>query len=129
KRGIYPAATPRPHPRSDCKRQNGACNRINALSPAARPSRRAGSRLPRAGWRAKVHTEKRIPAMIELKQLSFFLGCPVEWMGERGYALAGINTADKGFNHVGLRDDSGICVWVLSEDIRPILRPLSDMTA
>lgn len=60
--------------------------------------------------------------------LALCLGCEVEWMGERGYFLAGINTGQENFNPVGLVSEQMEPVWVKFDEITPILRPLSDMT-
>ena len=60
--------------------------------------------------------------------LALYLGCEVEWTGERGYFLAGINTGQENFNPVGLVSEQMEPVWVKFDEIKPILRPLSDMT-
>lgn len=59
---------------------------------------------------------------------ALYLGCEVEWMRERGYFLAGINTGQENFNPVGLVSEQMEPVWVKFDEITPILRPLSDMT-
>lgn len=60
--------------------------------------------------------------------LALYLGCEVEWTGERGYFLAGVNTGQENFNPVGLVSEQMEPVWVKYDEITPILRPLSDMT-
>ena len=62
------------------------------------------------------------------QDLALYLGCEVEWLGERGCNLAGINTADQSFYPVGLIYSNGITVWTQERAVKPILRPLSDMT-
>lgn len=61
------------------------------------------------------------------RDLALFLGCEIEWMGERGYTLTGINTADEYINPVGLKKDE-LHYWANIENVRPILRPFSDIT-
>ena len=62
------------------------------------------------------------------QELALYLGCEVEWLGERGCNLAGINTADQSFNPVGLVYSNGLTIWTPERAVKPILRPLSDMT-
>jgi len=62
------------------------------------------------------------------QDLALYIGCDVEWLGERGYNLAGVNTADQWFNPVGLVCSNGLTIWTPERAIKPILRPLSDMT-
>ena len=62
------------------------------------------------------------------QDLALYIGCDVEWLGERGCNLAGINTADQSFYPVGLTYSNGLTVWVQERAVKPILRPLSDIT-
>ena len=62
------------------------------------------------------------------QDLALYIGCDVEWLGERGCNLAGINTADQSFYPVGLTYSNGLTVWTPERAVKPILRPLSDMT-
>ena len=62
------------------------------------------------------------------QDLALYLGCDVEWLGERGCTLAGINTADQSFNPVGLVYSNGLTIWTPERAVKPILRPLSDIT-
>ncbi len=68
-------------------------------------------------------TEKKLTAA----DIALYIGCEVEWSGDRGYYLAGINTGQQDFNQIGLVGDLNP-VWVEIGDVKPILRPLSDMT-
>lgn len=61
------------------------------------------------------------------RDLALFLGCEIEWMGERGYTLTGINTGDEYINPVGLKKGE-YHYWANIENVRPVLRPFSDMT-
>lgn len=62
------------------------------------------------------------------QQLALYLGCEVEWMSEQGYFLAGINTRQSNFNPVGLVDGAENPFWANYDEVKPILRPASDMT-
>lgn len=62
------------------------------------------------------------------QDLALYLGCEIEWAGDTGYTLAGINTGQSDFNPVGIVDSAGNPIWIHLEDVKPILRPLSDMT-
>lgn len=61
------------------------------------------------------------------RDLALFLGCEIEWMGERGYTLTGINTGDEYLNPVGLKKGE-YHYWSNIENVRPVLRPVSAMT-
>lgn len=62
------------------------------------------------------------------QDLALYIGCEVEWLAERGCNLAGINTADQSFYPVGLVYSNGLTVWTQERAVKPILRPMSDMT-
>ena len=60
--------------------------------------------------------------------LALYFGCEVEWLGERCSFVFGVNATDKSFNPIRLVNSDGHTIWVLEKTIKPILRPLSDMT-
>ena len=63
------------------------------------------------------------------QDLALYLGCEVEWMGERGYTLAGINTGQSNFNKIGLVwNGIEVPLWAKQEEVKPILRPPSSIT-
>lgn len=60
--------------------------------------------------------------------LALFVGCEIEWTGDRGFVLAGINTKQTRLNPVGVVDTAGMQLWLPTWAVIPILLPLSDMT-
>ena len=58
--------------------------------------------------------------------LALYIGCDVEWNGVV-YRLAGVNIGQYDVVEIGI-ERNGARIWVECEAVKPILRPLSDMT-